>query len=78
MMRSMLCGIFVALISVSGGPSAMRPQLRWRDEIDNSSRPFVPKLHSKPNAIVPLQLCLNISSYLHVSALYAVADFIAD
>ena len=38
---------------------ANKPQLRWRDEVDNSSRPFVPKLRSKPNAILPLELRLE-------------------
>ena len=36
-----------------------KPQHRWRDEVDNSSRPFVPKLRLKPNAIVPLELRLE-------------------
>jgi hypothetical protein len=38
---------------------ANKPQQRWRDEVDNSSRPFVPKLRSKPNAILPLELRLE-------------------
>ena len=38
--------------------SASRPQLRWREEVDNSDRPFVPKLRSKPNAVAPLALTL--------------------
>jgi exosome complex exonuclease RRP6 len=32
----------------------LRPQLKWKDEIDNSDAPFIPKLRSKPNAILPL------------------------
>ncbi|KAG8470867.1 hypothetical protein KFE25_009288 [Diacronema lutheri] len=32
----------------------LRPQLRWKTAVDNSDAPFVPKLTSKPNALVPL------------------------
>lgn len=28
-----------------------RPQLKWRDKIDNSNTPFVPYLKEKPNAL---------------------------
>jgi len=31
-----------------------RPQLRFREKIDNSNTPFVPKLFVKPNALKPL------------------------
>ena len=31
-----------------------RPQAEFHDKIDNSDRPFVPKLASKPNALLPL------------------------
>ena len=50
-----------------------KPQLRWRDKIDNSPRPFVPKLHSKPNAVVPLELRLEYpdESAYFVSPLFA-------
>ena len=53
----------------SGGDSSMpasamsaggvKPQNRWRSEVDNSSHAFVPNLRSKPNAIVPLELRLE-------------------
>ena len=32
----------------------MRPQLKFKDKIDNSPAPFVPKLTKKPNALKPL------------------------
>ena len=31
-----------------------KPQLKFKDLIDNSSRPFLPILKAKPNAIRPL------------------------
>jgi len=31
-----------------------RPQSEFRDKIDNSHRPFVPKITMKPNALRPL------------------------
>ncbi|XP_063965513.1 exosome complex component 10-like [Lytechinus pictus] len=32
-----------------------RPQLKFKDKVDNTNRPFVPVITSKPNAIKPLQ-----------------------
>eukprot|EP00117_Sycon_ciliatum_P039137 scpid29849/ scgid28969/ Exosome component 10; Autoantigen PM/Scl 2 homolog; Polymyositis/scleroderma autoantigen 2 homolog len=34
--------------------STTRPQLLFKDGVDNSSTPFVPRLTEKPNAVVPL------------------------
>jgi len=48
--------------SAMSAGSASRPQARWRSEVNNSDQPFVPKLRSKPNAIVPLQLVLTTAS----------------
>jgi exosome complex exonuclease RRP6 len=45
--------------SAMSAGSATRPQVRWRAEVDNSDQPFLPKLRSKPNALVPLQLVLT-------------------
>jgi exosome complex exonuclease RRP6 len=36
------------------GSNILRPQENWKDEIDNSYAPFVPKLPEKPNALVPM------------------------
>ena len=36
------------------GSNVLRPQLKFEDTIDNSAAPFVPKVVSKPNAIIPL------------------------
>ncbi|KAF0521493.1 exosome complex exonuclease rrp6 [Gigaspora margarita] len=33
-----------------------RPQAKFKDKIDNSGAPFIPKLPNKPNAIIPLKL----------------------
>lgn len=32
----------------------IRPQEKWKDDIDNSAKPFVPRIRQKPNALVPL------------------------
>ena len=42
-----------------GSAAIKKPQMRWWNEVDNSSRPFVPKLRSKPNALVNLELRLE-------------------
>uniref|UniRef100_A0A8C0V812 Exosome complex component 10 n=1 Tax=Cyanistes caeruleus TaxID=156563 RepID=A0A8C0V812_CYACU len=59
-----------------------RPQLKFREKIDNSNTPFVPKLFVKPNALKPLPEALTKSGRqrkerpedLDVPA--ALADFI--
>ncbi|XP_072210593.1 exosome complex component 10 [Excalfactoria chinensis] len=59
-----------------------RPQLKFREKIDNSNTPFVPKLFIKPNALKPLAEALTKSGRerkerpedLDVPA--ALADFI--
>ncbi|NXS55963.1 EXOSX protein, partial [Brachypteracias leptosomus] len=59
-----------------------RPQLKFREEIDNSNTPFVPKIFIKPNALKPLPEALTKSGRerkerpedLDVPA--ALADFI--
>ncbi|KFV38749.1 Exosome component 10, partial [Tyto alba] len=60
----------------------VRPQLKFREKIDNSNTPFVPKLFIKPNALKPLPEALTKSGRerkerpedLDVPA--ALADFI--
>ncbi|XP_063064983.1 exosome component 10 [Engraulis encrasicolus] len=34
--------------------NVQRPQLRFKDKVDNSNTPFIPKIFVKPNATVPL------------------------
>ena len=41
--------------SAMSAGSVGKPQQLWRDEINNSDQPFVPKLRSKPNAIAPFE-----------------------
>ncbi|GAB5365231.1 hypothetical protein AAMO2058_001039500 [Amorphochlora amoebiformis] len=38
----------------SSSSAMMKPQLKFKDKMDNSKRPFVPKINFKPNAISPL------------------------
>uniref|UniRef100_A0A8D0GPL2 Exosome complex component 10 n=1 Tax=Sphenodon punctatus TaxID=8508 RepID=A0A8D0GPL2_SPHPU len=38
-----------------------RPQLKFREKVDNSNTPFVPKLFVKPNALKPLPEVLTMS-----------------
>lgn len=33
-----------------------RPQLRFKDKIDNSNTPFIPVIKRKPNALRPLEM----------------------
>lgn len=42
-------------VSVIRGANILRPQLKFNPPVDNNPiSPFIPKLHSKPNAITPL------------------------
>lgn len=34
-----------------------RPQLKFKEKVDNSNTPFIPKIFIKPNAIKPLPPC---------------------
>ncbi|XP_056129883.1 exosome component 10 isoform X2 [Lampris incognitus] len=59
----------------------VRPQLRFKEKVDNSNTPFIPKIFIKPNAIKPLpsyftkkQICKQRPEDLDVPA--ALADLI--
>ncbi|XP_055967013.1 exosome component 10-like [Sorex fumeus] len=43
----------------------IRPQLKFREKIDNSNTPFVPKIFIKPNALKPLPRALSKESREH-------------
>ncbi|EZA53331.1 Exosome component [Ooceraea biroi] len=43
-------------IRLLGGKNVQRPQLMFKDKIDNSSKPWVPRLKEKPNSLKPLAL----------------------
>ncbi|GBB93779.1 hypothetical protein RclHR1_02230005 [Rhizophagus clarus] len=51
------------------GNAIGRPQLKFKDKVDNSSAPFIPKLVEKPNALVPWEINTkenkDLSSYSH-------------
>uniref|UniRef100_A0A8D3B4J5 Exosome complex component 10 n=1 Tax=Scophthalmus maximus TaxID=52904 RepID=A0A8D3B4J5_SCOMX len=52
-----------------------RPQLKFREKVDNSNTPFIPKIFIKPNAVKPLPSCKTYRPEdLDVPA--ALADFI--
>ena len=39
-----------------------RPQLKFKEKVDNSNTPFIPKIFIKPNAIKPLPSCKTLHS----------------
>lgn len=43
-------------IRLLGGKNVQRPQLMFKDKIDNSSKPWVPRIKEKPNSLKPLAL----------------------
>ncbi|KAK3729819.1 hypothetical protein QZH41_016093, partial [Actinostola sp. cb2023] len=54
-----------------------RPQLNFKDKVDNTNTPFVPILKHKPNAIKPLQLYTPDSAIPEdLSLPTAIADFV--
>ncbi|GLH13589.1 Exonuclease mut-7 homolog [Gryllus bimaculatus] len=38
-----------------------RPQIKFKDKIDNSSNPFEPRIREKPNALKPLSILVELS-----------------
>lgn len=38
-----------------------RPQIIFKDKIDNSSSPFEPRIKEKPNSLKPLAITLQLS-----------------
>lgn len=55
-----------------------RPQLKFKDRIDNSNTPFIPILKSKPNALRPLQTIATSTSIQpeHLDVPSVIADFV--
>ncbi|RIA84747.1 ribonuclease H-like domain-containing protein [Glomus cerebriforme] len=48
------------------GNAIGRPQLKFKDKVDNSSTPFIPKLVEKSNALVPWEINVEgLPSYPH-------------
>ncbi|XP_067213814.1 exosome complex component 10 homolog [Linepithema humile] len=43
-------------IRLLAGKNVQRPQLMFRDKIDNSSKPWIPRIKDKPNSLKPLAL----------------------
>ena len=46
-------------IKLLAGKNVMRPQINFRDQIDNSSNPFIPQLKSKPHNKKPLSILIE-------------------
>lgn len=44
-------------LQVFAGANIPRPQLKFEEPVNNTNSPFLPKLKSKPNAIIPLEHC---------------------
>lgn len=54
-------------VRLLGGKNVQRPQLMFKDKIDNSSKPWQPRIKEKPNSLKPLALYLeeNGESFNH-------------
>lgn len=46
-------------ISLLAGKNVQRPQLMFKDKIDNSSNPWCPRIKDKPNSLKPLAIYLE-------------------
>ncbi|MFT7804592.1 exosome component 10 isoform X2 [Arapaima gigas] len=57
-----------------------RPQLKFKEKVDNSNTPFVPKIFIKPNAVKPLPSCRCLSVFIErpedLDIPAALADFV--
>lgn len=47
-----------AAIRLLAGKNVQRPQISFKDKIDNSTKPWVPRISDKPNALKPLGIYL--------------------
>ena len=52
-----------------------RPQLKFKDKIDNSNTAFIPKIKYKPNALKPLQKRKWDQSTKHQRATFGLSIF---
>lgn len=43
--------------------SIQRPQLKFRDKIDNRTTPFIPSIKEKPNSIKPLAILPEVNEF---------------
>lgn len=43
-------------VRLLGAKNVQRPQLTFKDKVDNSSKPWMPRIKEKPNALKPLSL----------------------
>lgn len=50
-------------VRLLGGKNVQRPQLMFKDKIDNSSKPWQPRIKEKPNSLKPLALYLEEGEY---------------
>lgn len=46
-------------VRLLAGKNVQRPQLTFKDKIDNSSKPWCPRLQDKPNSLKPLDIYLE-------------------
>lgn len=46
-------------VSLLAGKNIQRPQLMFKDKIDNSSKPWCPRIKDKPNSLKPLAIYLE-------------------
>ena len=46
-------------IKLLAGRHVVRPQINFRDKIDNSSNPFMPQLKEKPHSKKPLSILIE-------------------
>uniref|UniRef100_A0A3Q3SQN8 Exosome complex component 10 n=1 Tax=Mastacembelus armatus TaxID=205130 RepID=A0A3Q3SQN8_9TELE len=71
-------GIRSEMFRLLHAKNVARPQLKFKEKVDNSNTPFVPKIFIKPNAVKPLPTCnihfISKPEDLDVPA--ALADFI--
>lgn len=78
----MVNNAFIDQGSGSGSRSAMfrllhaknvaRPQLKFKEKVDNSNTPFIPKIFIKPNAMKPLPSCKKYFSCSSLCCFYYI------
>lgn len=54
-------------ITLCVSPGTIRPQVFFKDKVDNSNSPWIPRIKEKPNALKPLSILVELNDLGHES-----------
>lgn len=54
-------------VTLCVSPGTIRPQVFFKDKVDNSNSPWIPRIKEKPNALKPLSILVEMNDHGHES-----------